>query len=471
MTAGRFWASLRRCRRPTLDWRATALARALASCLVVTVVGLTRPGVPDIAAQMAGPRVERIGAAAERPTGELYRAYGPALSGYGELVAFWSGASGLMPGDTNGTLDVFVKDRRTGALELVSVAPDGTAGDGPSLNAALSADGRFVAFESRASNLVVGDLNRSSDIFVKDRQTGALERVSVAADGRDGNDGSHRPALSADGRFVAFWSEAGNLVPDDTNQSYANGGYDIFVKDRQSGALERVSVAADGAEGIADSVAPSVSADGRFVAFGSFAPNLVRDDTNDVPDIFVKDRQTGAVERISLAADGTQGDADSFWNPQISADGRFVAFWSEAGNLVPGDTNGTPDVFVKDRQTGALDRISLAADGTGGSGPSYNPTLSGDGRLVAFWSEASNLVAGDTNGTPDVFVRDRHSGTIERSSLAADGTQGGGPSYNPTLSGDGLLVAFWSEASNLVVSEGSRNVDVYTVDRSASVAP
>ncbi|MBA2448749.1 MAG: PD40 domain-containing protein [Chloroflexi bacterium] len=393
------------------------------------------------------------------------------MSAYGELVAFWSGASDLMPGDSNGTLDVFVKDLQSGALEAISVASDGTAGNGPSLNAVLSANGQLVAFESRASNLVAGDANRSSDIFVKDRLTGVVERVSMAADGRDGNDGSHRPALSADGRFVAFWSEAGNLVPDDTNQSYANGGYDIFVKDRQSGALERVSVAADGAEGIADSVAPSISADGRFVAFGSFAANLVPGDTNDVPDVFVKDRLTGAVERVSLTADGAQGDGDSFWNPHISGDGRFVAFWSEASNLVPGDTNGVPDVFVKDRQTGALERISLADQGAEGNGASYNPTLSADGRLLAFWSEAGNLVPDDTNGALDVFVRDRQTGAVEHVSLAADGTASDGASYSPTLSADGRLVAFWSEASNLVAGDSNGKLDVFTVDRSAPAGP
>src|SRR5207249_2098029 len=141
----------------------------------------------------------------------------------------------------------------------------------PSLNAALSADGRFVAFESRATNLVPGDTNNSFDIFVKDRQTGAIERASVSASGVQGNGGSYRPALSADGRFVAFWSEASTLVPDDTNASYANGGYDIFVRDRQSGAIERVNVAADGEQALADSVTPAISADGRIVAFGSYA--------------------------------------------------------------------------------------------------------------------------------------------------------------------------------------------------------
>jgi Tol biopolymer transport system component len=422
---------------------------------------------PGIGSQKTGLNVHRLSIATARPAKEIYKEVGPALAANGQVVAFWT-ATNLVSDDTNNSSDVFVQDRETGSIERVSVAANGVEARSPSQNAAVSPDGRFVAFESRASNLAPGDTNSSVDIFIKDRQSGAVERVSVGSDGGQANGGSYRPALSADARYVAFWSDASNLVPNDENGTYDNGGYDIFVKDRVTGALERVSVASDGSEGLADSQSPALSEDGRFVAFGSYSNNLVADDANGLPDIFVKDRQSGAVEQVSLAADGTQADGESFWNPALSHDGRYVAFWSEATNLVPGDTNGAADIFVKDRETGALERVSLGASGAEANGPSYNPSLSADGTHVAFWSEASNLVSGDTNGVPDVFIKDRQRGSLERLSLSANATQGNGASYNPTLSADGRLIAFWSDASNLTADDTNGKTDVFLVERPAA---
>src|SRR5437660_5099931 len=232
-------------------------------------------------------------------------------------------------------------------------------------------------------------------------------RVSVASDGTEGNDVSLGSALSADGRFVAFDSAATDLVAGDTNLVS-----DVFVHDRQTGTTERVSVASDGAQGNGSSgllsfaFPPGLSADGRFVAFVSFATNLVAGDTNGATDVFVHDRQTGTTERVSVASDGTQGNAASA-GFALSADGRFVAFHSTATNLVAGDTNGATDVFVHDRQTGTTERVSVDSDGTQGNGPSAGAALSADGGLVAFHGTATNLVAGDANGAYDVFVHDR----------------------------------------------------------------
>ena len=446
------------------------LRRAVLLVLIAAGVSPALRADGSLLAQPVEPRIQRLTAAAERPSGNLHRAYGPVLSADGQLVVFWSSAADLVTNDTNGAVDVFVADRHTGVIERVSTASDGSQANGPSLNAALSPDGRYVAFESRATNLAARDTNATSDIFLKDRASGALERISLSTAGGQGNGPSYRPAISADGRFVAFWSEAGNLVPDDDNGSYDNGGYDIFVKDRLTGVLERASVAQDGTEAVADSVAPSLSADGRFVAFGSYASNLVDRDNNGMPDIFVKDRHTGAVERVSVAADGTESNGDSFWNAAISPDGRFVAFWSEASNLVPGDTNGLVDAFVKDRQTGAIERVSVSADGAQANGPSYNPLLSADGRFVVFWSEAINLVPGDSNGAADVFIKDRQTGSIERLSVADNGGQGNGPSYNPTISADSRFIAFWSAANNLTPDDANERVDVFVVDRTAALA-
>src|SRR5204863_349490 len=226
---------------------------------------------------------------------------------------------------------------------------------------------------------------------------------------------------------------------------------------RSAGAqtTERVSVASDGTtEGNDASLGSALSADGRFVAFDSAATDLVAGDTNGVADVLVHDRQTGTTERVSVASGGgTQGNGNSggfFSFPALSADGRLVAFQSDATNLVAGDTNGTTDVFVHDRQTGTTERVSVASGGTEGNGFSAGLALSADGRFVAFHSTATNLVAGDTNGKTDVFVHDRQTGTTERVSVDSDGTQGNGPSAGAALSADGGLVAFHGTATNLV---------------------
>ena len=299
--------------------------------------------------------------------------------------------------------DVFVHDRQTGQTTRVSVASDGSQGNDSSLGSSISTDGRYVAFESEASNLVSVDTNETGDVFVHDRHTGQTTRVSVASDGTQGNSDSGSPSISADGRYVAFTSDASNLVSGDMN-----GVYDVFVHDRQSGQTTRLSLASDGTQGNVESMWPSISADGRYVAFASAASNLVSGDTNESYDIFVHDRQTGQTTRVSLASDGTQGDYDSSLPPSISADGRYVAFASLASNLVSGDTNGVYDVFVHDRQTGQTTRLSVASDGTQGDDSSYFfYSISADGRYVAFSSTATNLVSGDTNDFGDVFVRDR----------------------------------------------------------------
>jgi Tol biopolymer transport system component len=291
----------------------------------------------------------------------------------------------------------------SGTTTRVSVASDGTQANGDSDDLSISADGRYVAFRSWADNLVSGDTNSADDIFVHDRQTGQTSRVSVASDGTQANGDSDDLSISADGRYVAFRSWADNLVSGDTN-----GEFDVFVHDRQTGQTSRVSVASDGTQGNSHSWAPSVSADGRYVAFNSWANNLVSGDSNGRVDIFVHDRQTGQTNRVSVASDGTQANGDSVW-PSISADGRYVAFHAWANNLVSGDTNGWYDIFVHDRQTGQTSRVSVASDGTQGNDDSWSPSISADGHYVAFRSRANNLVSGDTNGRYDVFVHDRGS--------------------------------------------------------------
>jgi Tol biopolymer transport system component len=382
-----------------------------------------------------------------------------AISADGRYVAFSSAASNLVPGDTNGRHDVFVHDRQTGQTSRVSVASNGTQGNHDSGYPSISADGRYVAFHSEASNLVASDTNGAADIFVHDRQTGQTSRVSVASNGTQGNDSSWTPSISADGRYVALASYASNLVPGDTN-----GAADVFVHDRHMGQTSRISAAADGTQGNHGSGSPSISADGRYMAFASEASNLVAGDTNGAADIFVHDWQTGQTSRVSVASDGAQGNGASYW-PSISADGRYAAFASTASNLVAGDTNSMWDIFVHDRQTGQTSRVSVASNGTQGNWHSMRQSISADGRYVAFDSLANNLVPGDTNGAWDVFVHDRQTGQTSRISVASNGTQGNHDSGYPSISADGRYVALGSLADNLVAGDTNGAADVFVHER------
>ncbi len=384
------------------------------------------------------------------------------ISPDGRCVAFQSAATNLVGGDTNNLVDVFVHDRQSGATERVSVDSLGAQATGESRSPSMSADGRYVAFWSYARNLDSGDTRGWADVFVHDRQSGATERVSVDSLGMQGDEGSFDPSISADGRYVAFWSTASNLVGGDTNNAW-----DAFVHDRQSGTTERVSVDSLGAQGNGSSYSPSISADGRHVAFWSHATNLVGGDTNGYVDIFVHDRQSGTTERVSVDSLGAEGH-DSSFDPSISADGRYVAFSSYATDLVGGDTNGWSDVFVHDRQSGATERVSIDSLGEGNEG-SYFPSISADGRYVAFQSWADNLVGGDTNGVLDAFVHDRQSGAIERVNVDSLGRQGNGQGWYPTISADGRDVAFYTDAFNLVSGDTNGTWDVFVRDRSAGI--
>ncbi len=389
----------------------------------------------------------------------------PSISADGRYIAFASSASNLVSEDTNNASDVFVHDRVTGQTTRVSVSSDGTQGNDDSGSASISADGRYVVFASSASNLVSGD-NNVGDVFVHDRVTGQTTLVSVASDGTQGDNASWSPSISVDGRYVAFQSRASNLVSEDTN-----GGYgDIFVHDRVTGQTTLVSVASDGTQGNSEPQSPSISADGRYVAFAC-SSNLVPNDTNGGFDIFVHDRVTGQTTRVSVASDGTQGNAGgpmsgSGLMPSISADGRYVAFESDATNLVPGETNGYRDIFVHDRMTGLTTRVSVASDGTQANERSYHPSISADGRYVAFYSSASNL----GNGAWGTFVHDQVTGQTTMVSVASDGTPGYG-GY-PSISADGRYVAFYSQATNLVSGDTNGALDVFVHDRQGgSVGP
>jgi Tol biopolymer transport system component len=381
----------------------------------------------------------------------------PSISADGRYVAFASAASTLVAGDTNGAEDVFVYDRVARTNERVSVSSLGAEGTGASYSPAISADGRHVAFTSAASNLTPGDTNGELDVFVRDRKTQTTILVSVGPQGAMGDGPSVAPSISGDGLLVAFESDADTLVPEDNN-----GTGDVFIRDLVTRQTRKLSVAGNNQQTESPSFGPDISADGSSVAFESFSSRLVPDDTNGALDVFVADVASGSIDRVSLATGGGQANERSY-SPSISADGRIVAFSSFASNLVPDDTNGLLDVFLHRRDQQTTARLSVGPDGAQGDGLSFAPIVSADGALVVFSSEAANLVRNDSNGSRDVFVASTESGRLTRLSHPGSGSraQGDGPSLGPVVDASGVMVAFASFATNLVEHDTNGQSDVF----------
>jgi Tol biopolymer transport system component len=523
-----------------------------------------------------------------------------AMSANGRYVAFHSSATNLVDGDTNGVDDVFVHDRVLRATVRVSVSSAGAEADGPSRDARLSADGRFVVFTSEATNLAPGDRNEAPDVFVHDREDGTTERASLAPGGGESPLGGRSGRPSADGRYVAFPPAVGGgnefgllfdrasgsasplpdaafdgvtfeerflvrlskgpleielvdrvtgtttMVDIDVGDDYLSVArptpdgrflmvesfYDISRFDRTTGLMELVSADPDGHGGNNWSSGGIPSPDGRYVLFASMATNLVTSNPTLWRSLYVRDLDEGitrrapvtteagpetegsfaatvmsadgrhvafsyyaafddggrvagvegmtphpanllevfahtfppfpspppppapvvelpaGVERVAVDDDGTLADRPSF-GTALSHDGRYVAFTSAATNLVPGDTNGTDDVFVRDRVEGTTVRVSVASTGIEGDGASRDGRLSADGRFVAFVSSATTLVPDDTNGVDDIFLHDRLLRTTTRVSVRSDGLQANGPSASPRISLSGGAILFTTDATNL----------------------
>lgn len=341
---------------------------------------------------------------------------------------------------------------------------------GQALAPTISDDGRFVAFHSSTDDLVPNDTNGQTDIFVHDRQTGVMERVSLTSTGAQsfgGPQGSAVASISADGRYVAFESVADNLVPNDTN-----GRVDIFVRDRVAGTTIRVSVTSAGDEVLdGDARSASISADGTRIAFISTSAQLVPLDTNGSQDAFLHDTLTGQTTRESVATGGAQGFNGGGDVVSLSANGAYLAFSSNAANLVPGDNNGSRDVFWRDIQNGVTTRVSVTSAGVEGNfiSGSNSRSISCDGRLVAFGSDSTNLVPGDTNNVADVFVRDTLTNQTTRVSVSSAGAQAvGGFSEFCDISADGLFVCFFSSAGNSIAPGGNGIGQVYLRDLAAN---
>jgi hypothetical protein len=378
-----------------------------------------------------------------------------AISADGRFVTFESLASDLVASDENGVQDVFVRDTVLGTTARASVSATGAEAQAASSQPAISGDGRFVAFQSGDHSLVPGDTNGVDDVFVWDRTTGTTTRIDVSSHGVQGNATSSDPAVSLNGRFVAFVSAATNLVPHDVNRTT-----DVFVRDRWHGTTTLVSVTPRGIQGNDVSADPSISDDGGVIVFHSRASNLVPNDDNRAQDIFTWVRASGRVARVNVSTSGAEADERST-DPTISGSGRFVTYGSLASNLVPGDRNGVMDQFVFDRRDHRTIMASVSSSGRPGNDTSCDATISRGGRYVAFISIATNLVPQRTHGWRSVMVRDLVAGTTTLVSVADDGRPGNHASADPRVSEDGRFVAFRSEASNLIAGDGNRRTDVF----------
>jgi Tol biopolymer transport system component len=394
---------------------------------------------------------------------------GPSVSEDGSLVAFIT-SSRLLSKDSNRTWDVYLRERKQLTNELISIGRRGRPADEPAEgNTSMSANGRFVAFVSAARNLVRGDTNGELDVFVRDRRARRTYRVSVSTAGRQGNGESSGVAISEEGRYVAFTSEASNLVRHDTNRAP-----DVFVHDLVRRRTIRVSVSSSECQSNGSVVdqAPSISSFGTVVAFDSEATNLVRGDRNRAADVFVRDLTRGVTRRVSRGLGGKESDSDSF-NPELSGSGRHVAFSSWATNLVNGDTNELMDIFVYDRIRGRTTRVNIndAGEQTDGNrswddpgtfGESGAPDISDDGRLVTFQSTAYNLVTQDLNASPDIFLHDRRTKLTTRESVSSSGEEAHGWSMLPRLSSDGRWVTFVNDAVESGLVESDPNlIDIF----------
>jgi len=377
-----------------------------------------------------------------------------AISADNRWVVFESGANNLVPYDRNPYADVFVFEVATGRILGITSNRSFTA-NSSSFDPAISADGRFVVFASNASNLVAGDTNSNSDVFLVDRdpdwdgvfdeQPYAFERISFGTWGGEAHGACSSPCVSADGASVLFLSDADDLVDYDTN-----GANDAFLRDRNFGTIQRVDVDSNGDEANNGCSFADLSADGYVVAFHSYSDNLVANDTNHVADVFVRDLWAGTTECVSVGAFGRQGNGQSFvFRHCLSYDGSIVAFQSVASNL-DADGNGCGDVFLRDRWNQTTTLVSLDSNGAQGNGDSGQPTLSSDGGRVTFVSFADNLAANDWNGNQDVFLRDVWAGTTSLLSASTGGGTSNGASGQATVSSDGSLVVLSSTANDLV---------------------
>lgn len=347
--------------------------------------------------------------------------------------------------------------------ERVSVSTGGRQGNGVSFVGTLSADGRYVAFTSFASNLGGPNGNGDdSDVYVHDRQADVTTLISVGAGGRGADSFSDQPFISRNGRYVAFLSNASNLVAGEDPEF--RGGYGAYIRDRQSGTTIRVDVGLGGAEPDEGILALwGISGDARHVLFSSNATNLVAGDDNGRRGLFLRDRRAGTTTIVSLSDSDQPIDAPQ--EAAISANGRFIVFTASGAGIAPGPSSARLQVYLRDRQAGTTRLVSVSGTGRPDNRGSGNPFVSDDGQIVAFESRATNLVPADTNNLGDVFVRNLRLGTTTRISVGPGRTQASESSSVAGISADGRLIAFFSEASDIVRGDTNGTSDVFVYDR------
>ncbi|WP_344030459.1 hypothetical protein [Streptomyces luteireticuli] len=400
----------------------------------------------------ARPRVERVSVAADGTQGNG-SSYEPAITADGRYAAFRSRARNLVPGAPN-AVNLYLKDLRTGAVERANVANDGDPDVRWVYTFSVSATGQYVAFSSNAVENGPGHVT-DQHIYVRDRLTGRTEPL-LGAENRKGRATS--PAISGDGRYVAFASDRTDLVP--------GGGprqWDVYVRDLRKHTTRRVSVASDGSRANQLSHFPVISADGRRIGFASLADNLGAARVHSWPEssFYVHDLRTGRTRPAAATRDGKA--AVTVLASSLSPDGRYAAFTTATPGIVPGPDHGVGvwDCYVKDLRTGSTRRVSLARDGSLTDGNCSDPVMSPDGRRVFFTSDAKDIVPGGSNGWRGIFVKDLRTGAVERLDVSADGAQGNGGSGSITVDRSGRRVLFDSWADDLVPGDTNDTGDVF----------
>jgi hypothetical protein len=400
--------------------------------------------------------------------------YRPSISADGQFVAFQSAADNLIALDHPGHDEIFVRDTVNNDMQRITVPTVGEEADGDSFAPAISADGRFVTYSSYATNLVANDTNGVPDVFVYDRINGGTRRVSVGLSGSGSSGGGSEASISSDGSKVAFSSTATDIVAGDTNKAT-----DVFVRNLNTGKTIRASLGPNGIQsdptlpppaphdgGRRDNEQPMISADGNSVVFTSYATNLVRNDTNKRGDVFVRDLKANVTTRVSVKPGGGQStagpstDVGSF-EPSISANGQIVTFGSDEKDLTSTPPLAANERYVYNRGTGVTTFAEVTRSGGPGALGASDAEISPDGRYVTFTSQDSTVVTGDTNGVPDIFLRDLQTNATRRVSVSTAGVEANGASNSGTATPGGTAVAVTSVATNLVADDTNNNPDVF----------
>lgn len=429
-----------------------SLRVAIAASWVIGVAGAAHAGT-----------TERVSVSSAGRQGDSVSEVGT-LSADGRFVAFTSAASTLGgPNSNGGEFDVYVRDRQADVTTLISIGAGGRGANGFSDQPFISRGGRYVVFRTDATNLVAGvdaEFRGGFGAYIRDRQVGATTRVDIGLGGAEPDDGIQSLyGISGDGRYVLFSSSSTNLVARDDN-----GRPDLFLRDRRAGTTTIVSLT-DGDQPIEGGAGnATISANGRFVVFISSAPGAAPGPSSTRPQVYVRDRQAGTTRLASVSGTGRPSNLGSD-DPFVSDNGQIVVFSSQATNLVPGDTNDDEDVFVRNLRLGTTTRVSVGPGRVQANLNSIAAGISADGRLIAFFTAATTIVRGDTNGKSDVFVYDRGDGSARRVSVGVTGQQGNESSTGgrdaSIISADGSTVGFTSTASNLVPSDTAGQTDVF----------